>query len=134
MQDLLAGHVPILSDSFSTTYPQHRNGKVRVLAMTGEKRSPGAADIPTAIEAGVPGLVSATAGIVLAPANTPRGVIDTLHRAVAKALANDAFLKDLEALSIDPVTDSGPDKTAQFIRAEIARWAPIIKATGTRME
>jgi tripartite-type tricarboxylate transporter receptor subunit TctC len=134
MQDVLAGHVQIFSDSFSTTYPQHKVGKLRVLAMTGEKRSASAPDIPTAIEAGVPGLVSSTAGILLAPANTPPAVIDTLYRAVAKALADEGFLKDLEALSIDPVTDAGPEKTAQFIRSEIARWAPIIKATGTRME
>ncbi len=134
LQDVLAGQVSIFSDSFSTTYPHHRSGRLRVLAMTGTKRSPAAPEIPTAIEAGIPGLVSSTAGILLAPARTPRPIIEILHRVVMKVMADEAFLKDLEALSIEPIPDSDPDKSAQFIKSEIAKWAPIIKATGTRME
>jgi tripartite-type tricarboxylate transporter receptor subunit TctC len=134
LQDVLAGHVPIFSDSFSTTYPHHKSGKLRVLAMTGEKRSKAAPDIPTAIEAGLPGLVSSTAGILLAPAQTRPAIVDTLHRAVGKVMGDEGFLKDLETLSIEPVTDSSPASTAEFIKREIAKWAVIIRATGTRME
>lgn len=134
LQDVLAGHVAILSDSFSTTYPQHRSGKLRVVTMTGETRAMAAPDIPTAIEQGLGQLVSSTAGILLGPAGLPPTVVDTLAKAVAGVMQDESFRKDLESLSIDPVTDSTPARTADYIRREIAKWAPIVKATGTRME
>ena len=135
LQDVLAGHVSILSDSFSTTLPQHRLGTLRVIAMTGERRSPVAPDIPTAAESGMPGFVSSTAGILFAPARTPRPVIDAIQRALARLMTDPMFLKEIEeGLLIEPATDSTPEKTAEFIANEIAKWAPIIKSTGTRME
>jgi tripartite-type tricarboxylate transporter receptor subunit TctC len=77
---------------------------------------------------------SATAGILLAPTKTPRPVIEVLYKAVEKSLAESAFLKELEAISIDPSPGFTPDKTAQFIKTEMNKWGPVVKDTGTKME
>jgi len=134
IQDVLAGHVPIISDSFSTTYPYHKQGKLKVLAMTASTRAKSAPDIPTAMEQGFVNFTSATAGILLAPNKTPRPVIETLYKAVEKSLSESAFLKELEAISIDPSPGFTPDKTAQFIKTEMNKWGPVVKDTGTKME
>jgi tripartite-type tricarboxylate transporter receptor subunit TctC len=134
IQDVLAGHVPIISDSFSTTYPYHRQGKLKVLAMTASTRSKSAPDVPTAIEQGFVNFTSATAGILLAPSKTPKPVIETVYRAVEKSLADNTFLKELEAISIDPSPGFTADKTLQFIKAEMSKWGPVVKETGTKME
>jgi len=134
IQDVLAGHVPIISDSFSTTYPYHKQGKLKVLAMTANTRAKSAPDIPTAIEQGFVNFTSATAGILLAPNKTPKSVIEALYKAVEKSLAESAFLKELEAISIDPSPGFTPDKTAQFIKTEMNKWGPVVKETGTKME
>ncbi len=134
IQDVLAGHVPIISDSFSTTYPYHKQGKLKVLAMTASTRAKSAPDIPTAMEQGFVNFTSATAGILLAPNKTPRPVIEALYKAVEKSLSESAFLKELEAISIDPSPGFTPDKTAQFIKTEMNKWGPVGKDTGTKME
>ena len=134
IQDVLAGHVPIISDSFSTTYPYHKQGKLKVLAMTASTRAKSAPDIPTAMEQGFVNFTSATAGILLAPNKTPRPVIEALYKAVEKSLSESAFLKELEAISIDPSPGYTPDKTAQFIKTEMNKWGPVVKDTGTKME
>jgi tripartite-type tricarboxylate transporter receptor subunit TctC len=79
-------------------------------------------------------LISATAGILLAPVATPKAVVDLLSKAVDKVMMNPAFLAELEAISVDPAINYGPEKTAQFIRAEMAKWSPVVKSTNTKME
>ncbi len=132
--DLVAGQIPVGMVTVSSATVLHRSGKVRVLATFGEKRSNAAPDIPTAVELGVPGMLAYTFNVVLAPVATPKPIIDRLYQATVKVMTDEAFQKDLESLSIDPVTDSDPEKAAQFIKAELAKWAPIIKATGTKVQ
>lgn len=133
LRDAVGGHVPILSDTFSSIVPYHRQGQLRVLATTGAKRSPIAPDIPAAVEFNLPGMVAATSGILLAPAGTPAAVIDTLQSAMAKVMQMPSFQADLEKLGVEPEPASTPAKTAAFIASEIAKWAPVIRATGTTM-
>ena len=132
LQDVVAGHVPILSDTFSSTLPYHRQGQLRVLAMTGAKRSKVAADIPAAAET-VPGMAAATSGIVLAPARTPPEVIEILRVAMAKVMKSTVFQADLDALGVEPDFESTPASTTAFISSEIAKWAPVVKSTNTVM-
>ncbi|MDP3138105.1 MAG: tripartite tricarboxylate transporter substrate binding protein [Burkholderiaceae bacterium] len=132
LQDVVAGHVPILADTFSSTLPQHKLKTLRVIAMTGERRSRLAPDIPAGTET-VPGLVTSTCGLLLAPARTPRAIIETLHQAVAKLVRDPAFMAELDALNIEASTDASPEYAASFISSEIAKWAPVVKATGTTM-
>ncbi len=132
VQDLVAGQIPIVSGTFSSLVTYHRSGKVRILAVFSEKRSNTEPDIPTAIELGVPGMVAATFNVLLAPAGTPKPIIDTLYQATRKVTSDAAFQRDLDRLTVEPVTDSNPEKAARFIKGEIAKWAPIIKASGMK--
>jgi len=89
-----------------------------------------APDIPTAIEQGVPKMVSYSCVLLAAPAATPKPVVDQLYQATAKVVNDASFQKDLLVIGFDPVTDSDPQKATQFIRDELAKWAPLVKATG----
>lgn len=131
LQDTLSGHIPMLMETFGTTLQHHRAGKLRILAVFNTKRSEAASDIPTAIEQGVPEAVAYTFNMVTAPAGTPKPAIDALLAATHKVMADQAFLADLKSLAIEPVSDSDPAKAEQFVKDEIRKWAPIIKATGT---
>lgn len=127
IQDLIGGQIPILISAVSSSLAQHRAGKLRILAVFSEKRSKAASDIPTAIEAGMPGMLAYTINVICAPAGTPRPIIEQLYKAVT-AVADETFERDLESAGIELVTDSNPEKALQAIRDEIAKWAPIVKA------
>lgn len=134
IQELVGGQIPIVSATFSSAVLQHRSGKLRILAVFSEKRSNTEPSVPTAIELGVPEMLAYTFNVFLAPAGTPKPVIEQLHQATMKVMSDAAFQKDLEGLTIEPVTDSDPEKAARFIRDELAKWAPIIRATGTKVQ
>jgi tripartite-type tricarboxylate transporter receptor subunit TctC len=130
--DLMGGQIPMASTSLSSVLPHHRSGRLRTLAVMKEGRSVGAPEIPTAIEAGVPGAVAYTFNIIFAPAGTPRVAIDTLAKALQKVMANQAFLDTLVKIGVDPVTDSSPEKAATMLRAELAKWRPLILSLGLK--
>ncbi len=132
--DLAGGQIPIVMSGFSSVIPFHRSGKVRILAAFNEKRLSFAPDIPTAVELGVRGMVAYTFNGFFAPAATPETIIDQLHRATTKIMAEEAFQKELENLGIDAVTDSNPEKANQFIKDELAKWTPIVKAAGLAVQ
>lgn len=133
LQDVISGHVPILSDTFSSTLPYHQQKLLRVIVMTGEKRSALAPDIPTGVEAGLPGLVASTSGIVLGPAGLPDGVMAPLRSAFSAVMKDPVFQKKLIDLNFEPATDWSPENTGRFIASEIAKWAPVVRSTGAFM-
>ncbi len=128
--DVISGEVPMGVMALGTSIPHHRAGKIRVVAAFSEKRSGVAPDIPTAIEQGVPNMISYSCVLLAAPAGTPKPIVDQLHQATMKIVNDEAFQKDLLVIGFDPVTDSNPQKSAQFIREELAKWGPLVKATG----
>jgi tripartite-type tricarboxylate transporter receptor subunit TctC len=132
MQELIGGQIPMACTSLSSVLPHHRSGRIRTLAVLKEERSIGAPEIPTAAEGGVPGAVAYTYNIILAPAGTPRSVIDYLSSALSKVMADRSFIESLIKLGVDPVKDSNPDKAAAMIKAELARWSPIIQSLGLK--
>lgn len=134
IQDTVGGHVQMFFDTFSTTLPHHRAGTLRILATFGEQRSKAAPDIPTAVESGVAGAVAYTFNAIVAPAGTPRSVIDMVAGATKQAMTDEAFRADLESVGVEPMPDSSPENAAAFVAAEIAKWAPVVKATGVKME
>ena len=134
LQDVLAGNLAWMFETISTTLPQHRSGKLRILGVALAKRTAAAQDIPTIAEAGVPGFEAYTFNVVAAPGGTPRPVIDTLHAAHARIMADTAFVAKLEQLAVVPTIDSTPESAASFVMREIDKWAPIVKSTGTRIE
>jgi tripartite-type tricarboxylate transporter receptor subunit TctC len=134
LQDTLAGNVAWMFETFSTTLQHHRAGKLRILGFAYARRAAIAPDIPTIIEAGLPGYEAYTFNIIMAPAGTPQPVIDTLHAAYGKIMADPALIKGLEDIAAVPTPGSTPASAAKFVTDEIAKWAPVIKATGTKIE
>jgi tripartite-type tricarboxylate transporter receptor subunit TctC len=135
LQDLIGGHIPIFTPILSAgPLSYHRAGKLRILAVCSEKRVGSAPEVPTAIEAGVPGMVVNVFNAIFAPAATPRSIIGQLHQATMKAMADEGLQKDLRNAGAEPVTDSNPEKAARFIKDESARWPPIVKAIGLKAE
>jgi tripartite-type tricarboxylate transporter receptor subunit TctC len=132
MQELIGGQIPMACTSLSSVLPHHRSGRIRTLAVLKEKRSVGAPEIPTAAEGGVPGAVAYTYNVVLAPAGTPRSVIDFLGGAVKKVMADRSFIEALIRLGVDPVADPSAARAAAMVKAELARWEPIIRSLGLK--
>jgi tripartite-type tricarboxylate transporter receptor subunit TctC len=106
-----------------------RAGKLRLLAQTGEKRSAAAQDVPTMLESGVKDFVVSSGFGLLAPAGTPRPVIDRVHGALAKALADPAVRSNLQGQGADPVGNT-PEQYDAFNKAEIAKWIKVARQAG----
>lgn len=129
MADLLAGHVQLMFNNLAPSVPQVKAGRLRALAVTSEKRSAAAPDVPTMAEAGFPGVVFNLWVGLLAPAGTPADVIARLNAETAKA----AQLRDLRERLLgegtEPYTTSA-SQMGSIIREETARWAKVVKAAG----
>jgi tripartite-type tricarboxylate transporter receptor subunit TctC len=127
--DLIAGHVQLQFSSMPAVINQARAGKLRLLAQTGEKRSAAAQDVPTMVESGVKGFVVSSGFGLLAPAGTPRPVIDRVHGALVKALSDPAVRNNLSGQGADPVGNT-PEQYDAFNKAEIAKWIKVARGAG----
>ena len=134
LQDVMANNVAWMFETFSTTLQQHRAGKLRILAYAYPKRAPIAPEIPTMIEAGVKGYEAYTFNLILGPAGTPKAVVDAVDQASRKVMSDPDMGKFLDDIAAVPIPDTSPERTAKFIKDEIAKWAPVIKAAGVRIE
>jgi tripartite-type tricarboxylate transporter receptor subunit TctC len=133
MQDVLAGHVGVLTAGLGTMYEQHKQGKLFVLAVTDRERSSTAPEIPTSADAGFPALVANSVFVLLAPAKTPAGVVATLDGALRRVLASPEFQADLRQAAVEPVTDIGADAAKRFIDGELKKWADLVQANNIQM-
>jgi tripartite-type tricarboxylate transporter receptor subunit TctC len=132
MQDLIAGHLPMTTPILSSAVlAQHRAGRARILAVNSDERVKAASDIPTAVEAGVPGMQVEVFSAVFAPADTPQAAMDALREANAKLRREPAWLQDLERAGAEPFAHPSEER---FLREEAARWAQIIKATRFKVQ
>jgi tripartite-type tricarboxylate transporter receptor subunit TctC len=112
----------------------HRAGKVRILAVNAASRIKAAPDVPTSTEAGLPGMIAGNLNGLFAPAGVGQPIIMRIAEATRQIMADADVQRILLASGFEPILDSGPEATRQFIAAELARWTPIIKATGFKME
>jgi len=129
LMDMLAGRIDMTFDSY-TVYEEHiKSGKVRVLGVTSKTRMAILPQTPPISEAGLVGYdVSNWLGL-LAPAGTPKDVLSTLHAALGRAMATPALKQQLTALGIEP-TFGSPEEFAALIRAELPKWAALVKRSG----
>lgn len=134
IQDLLAGNVAWMFETFSTTLQQHRSGKLRILAFAHSRRATIAPEIPTMSEAGVKGYEAYTFNLILGPAGTPKNVVDAVDQASRKLIKDPAAIKFLEDIAAVPASDTSPERTAKFIKDELTKWAPVIHAAGVKIE
>jgi tripartite-type tricarboxylate transporter receptor subunit TctC len=135
MADLIAGQIPIVIPAMTNQVLEfHRTGRLRLLAITNPERLPMAADIPTAVEAGVPGLVSQQVLGLFAPAATPADVTGKIAAANAGAMADEAYTQSLIDAALVPVTGWTPTKFDSFMHEEVARWTPLVQQIGVHID
>jgi tripartite-type tricarboxylate transporter receptor subunit TctC len=131
--DVISGQVPIMIDNLASGLGQVQGGNVRALAVTGKERSALLPDVPTVEEAGVPGYVYYTWFGLWAPKNTPQPIVEKLHAEVKKALMTDTVRQRIAAAAgvpLDmPLADIKP-----FLKAEIAKWADVVKRAGITVQ
>ena len=131
--DLIAGQVQLMFESTNSIAPHVRNGRVRALAVTGEKRALSLPEVPTLIEAGVPGYeVNAWSGVITT-AGVPRPVLDKLNAAVNKAINDPATKERLFAMGSEGGGGT-PEDFAALIRRDSAKWADVVKRSGAKID
>jgi tripartite-type tricarboxylate transporter receptor subunit TctC len=133
MTDLLSGEVQLMFGTIVALVPHIQARKLRALAVTSKKRSALVPEVPTLAESGLPDYEAGSWYGILAPAGTPREVIDRLHGAIVKALRQPDVSKRLAAEGAEPI-GSTPEEFAAHIKAEIARVASVVRAAGIRIE
>ncbi len=129
MTALMAGDVQLVLSGIGTMLPQVKGGKLKGLAVTSASRSPLAPEIPTVVESGLPGYVATTWYGVLAPAGTPRPIVERLNRET-RALLGDAATKGSLVAQGVVSTPMTPEEFGSFVRAEVGKWAKIARETG----
>lgn len=133
INDLIAGHVQVLFESLNSISPHARSGKVRALAVSGARRSPGFPDLPTVAEAGVPGYEAGTWTGVIAPAGLPPAVLAKLNAAVNEAIRAPVFMDRFAQIGDEPAGGT-PQDFADTIRRDSARWAEVVRRSGARID
>jgi tripartite-type tricarboxylate transporter receptor subunit TctC len=133
LPDLLGGRVTMMFDNMPSSLPLVREGKLRALGVTSLNRSPAALDIPTIAESGLPGFEAVSWFAVFAPAGTPKPVVDKLQAEISRILKTPDVAKKLTDIGLEPV-GSTPEELAAYQRAEIVKWAKVVKDSGAKAE
>lgn len=131
--DLLAGQLDLMFDNLPSVISHIKSGRLRALGVTSPKRSPSLPDLPTIAEAGVPGYDATSWFCLVAPAGTPQPVIGRIQQIVARALGTPEIREKLLTLGAEGVGNT-PEAFGQFIRAEAAKWAMVVKVSGAKID
>jgi tripartite-type tricarboxylate transporter receptor subunit TctC len=133
LQDTVGGRINVMFDVVGPLMPQVRAGNVKALVVAAQERIPAARDVATMAEQGVPDFVSGTWAGIVAPAGTPREIVDRVAAETKKALADPAMREKLAEQGIVAVGNT-PEEYRAFVVEEIARWGKVIKDAGIKME
>lgn len=132
--DLLGGHVHAMIIDLPVLLPHVKSGKLRGIAVTAPARAALLPDLPTSGEQGLPGLIAVNWFAIMAPAKTPKPVVDRLYGAIAQ-VANAADMKEqFRTLGIEAYVQSSPEAFMSFLREDIARWGKVAKESGARAD
>lgn len=129
---VLAGEVTMLFGTMADVVAHVRAGKLRALAVTSEQRIPSLPDAPTMIEAGLPGFEATAWFGVLAPAATPRAVVERLNSEINRILKSPEILKRISQQGSALIVGGTPEQFAAFIRAEIEKWGKVVRESGAK--
>ena len=132
LPDLIAGRVHLIFEPIASMMPNVRAGRMRALGVTTAKRSAAAPEIPSLAEQGLEGFDVATWYGYLAPAGTPRPIIDTLYRALVEFVADAEVRKSMAAIGVEPMTLT-PKEFAARIKSDIARWSEVARAASVSL-
>jgi len=127
--DLMGGRVSLMFDNMTTALPHVKSGKLRALAVTGERRVAALPDVPTMVESGLPGFVVTPWWGVFAPAGTPRAIVDKLNRDIV-AVMKTPEVRDFFAAQGTGVIADSPEEFARYVKGEAARWGEVVRASG----
>jgi tripartite-type tricarboxylate transporter receptor subunit TctC len=130
MGDLVGGQISMAFDGTPTALPQIQQGAIRAVGAGMLERVKALPELPTLQEQGLKGFECYTWNAILAPAGTPQPIVDKLAAGIKTALDDPMVVKRLERAGVNPVFGRGPKETIEFMKAEIAKWAPIIKQSG----
>jgi tripartite-type tricarboxylate transporter receptor subunit TctC len=133
LTDLMGGHVQLVISTLASALPQVKGGKMRALAVTTAQRSAFFPEVATMAEAGVAGYEFSTWYGLLAPAGTPRTVVERLNRESAKALGAPALKEQFASQGLE-AAPSSPEEFGGYLKSEIAKWAPVVKKSGAKPE
>jgi tripartite-type tricarboxylate transporter receptor subunit TctC len=131
--DLLGGRVTMMFDNMPSSLPLVREGKLRALGVTSLTRSAAAPDIPTIAEQGLPGFEAVSWFAMFAPAGTPKPVVDKIQAEISRILKQPETAKKLTDIGLEPI-GSSPEELAVYQRAEISKWAKVVKDSGAKVE
>ena len=129
MTDLVGGHIQMQFPSMPAAVPYVASNRLRMIAQTGEKRSPAAPTVPTMIEQGMKDFIVSSGFSMFGPANTPKAVVDRVNAALVQALKDPKVSKTLLEQGAEP-NGSTPDVHDKFNRAEIQKWIQVVRAAG----
>jgi tripartite-type tricarboxylate transporter receptor subunit TctC len=132
LTDLLGGQIPVAIDTLDTLIPQHEAGKLRILAIGGEKRVPELPQVPTLKESGL-NVVADGWNVFFAPASMPPARVRQLGSAIEAIMKTPEMQKKFRDAAMDPVA-AGPEATAKMIAAFRAKWEPVVKAAGIQQQ
>ena len=133
LADLVAGNIQLLLDVPIGVMSQVRAGKIKALCMLSKERVPGAEEVPTIVESGGPPIESSSWVMFLAPAGTPKDIVDKLAAEAGKAMKDEALRKRLAEQAVVPV-GATPADTANFLQSEIDKWEKVITSAGVKVE
>lgn len=133
LQDLIAGQVDMMFDGLGSSAAHIKGGRVKALAVAGDKRAPGFPDVPTAKEAGMPQYQVATWYGLWAPKGTPREIVERMQAELTKALNTPEIKETWTTLGADTPNLYGAD-FGRFVASETRRWAEVVKASGAKLD
>ena len=134
MQDMLAGIHPVAFDTMPAIAPYVRSGKLRALAVTSAKRLPEFPDVPTVAESRLPSYVMTPWYGVFGPPAMPAAIVNRLHAEIARAMQSPDVRERLTQIGVDDTVTRTPAEFASMVRADITRWAKVVKAAGVRLD
>lgn len=132
--DLLGGHVMMRFDQVTTSLAHIENGKLRALGVTTLRRSPVLPNVPTMDEAGLPGFSDSTFNGLVAPAGTPRAIVDRLRQGVSSAATVPEFRKRFASQGIEVVASASSDDFAAFLRKQTEEFTTLARQTGMKID
>lgn len=133
LNDVIGNQVPIMFDNLPSSSGHIKAGTLKALAVTTAQRAPSFPNVPTMAEAGIPGYETYTWNALFAPAGTPKPVIDRLNKAANAALAAPAVAERMKEFSATIVA-STPEALGEHVKAEVAKWGPVVKAANVQMD
>jgi tripartite-type tricarboxylate transporter receptor subunit TctC len=134
LTDVIAGHVPTMFIPISEALPQASSGSIRMLAVSSGTRSREAPDVPTIAESGYPGYDFTSWTGMMAPAGTPKEIVDRMAAEIARAFKDPQFVANMQKAGVEPAASASPAEFGVFIGKEIARWGEAVKIAGVTLQ